>query len=155
MFTNEDLAAMLAAAPARIVVPGVKEVRNIEFDQGFAKTMVMLEMSRQGGTDWLIPTLYAYDRIGGIVIDDDGKRLPIRFKNELVTGYGLEEYLFGNDDSMAWNTNVKKHAFKPMQRRPQKRVVKRYQYYYAAFNLHGLLSMPVRDIDKAKELGLL
>lgn len=151
---QETIVAVLAAAPARIVVPGIEEVRNIEFDNGFARIMVMLDKSRQGASNWLIPTLYAFSDKGGRIVDDDGNHLPIRFRDELRTGVGLEEMLFGLDDSMAWNTNVKKHAFRPMRRRPQTRCVKKYQYYYAAFALHGLLHMPVTDVAKARELGL-
>ncbi|MCP1469875.1 hypothetical protein J3E64_001557 [Sphingobium sp. OAS761] len=147
--------AAYAGTPEHVVVPAENEVRNIDFDQGFAMTMVMLEASRQGGTDWLIrDILYPFAKRGGRIFDANGKELPIYFKNEMRTGIGLEEKLFGNDDSCAWNTNIKKHAFKRMQRRPQRRCVAKYQYYYAAFVLTGMLVTPLEDKEKATRLGL-
>lgn len=107
-----------------ILLASNEEMLTIAFFWALARKIAALGLSRLGTTAWLDEKLFCWP---GQIVYADGT--PFKLYEDIIDdAYGWEE-------SYSWNTNVKKLAECGPRRRPNKRMLLRFQLWDAALKI--------------------
>ena len=110
------------ANPIQLASDG--ELLSRGFFRQLASKIKQLELSRFGATAWLDEKLFCWP---GEILNADGTVFQLH-EDIIDDAYGWEE-------SFSWNSNVKKIANSGPKRRPNTRLLLRFQLWDAAFKI--------------------
>lgn len=112
------------SATASAMLASNEELLTIEYFWALACKIDALGLSRLGTTSWLDERLFCWP---GKILNADGT--PFQLHEDIIDdAYGWEE-------SFSWNSNVKKIADSGPKRRPNTRLLLRFQLWDAAFKI--------------------
>jgi hypothetical protein len=112
------------SAVASIMLASNEELLTIEYFWALACKIDALGLSRLGTTAWLDERLFCWP---GEILNADGTVFQLH-EDIIDDAYGWEE-------SFSWNSNVKKIVVSGPKRRPNTRLLLRFQLWDAAFKI--------------------
>lgn len=94
-----------------------------------AKAMTALDLSRRAVPDWLADTIFGWVEDGGVVLDGDGREIPVHAD--------IIDDAHGEDGSFQWVSAQRQRVANPPRRGPRQSMLLRLQLYDAAFRIVG------------------
>ncbi len=112
-----------------VTVEPAKALLSIEFIERLAFAVADLKLSRRKTADWLAETIFGWLEQGNIIVDANGKELPIE-DDTIDTAHG-------KDGGFFCVSALKRSVGQKRQRRPRNSLLSRLQLYDAAFKIVG------------------